>query len=131
MLVHLDHTIQIWREGGTYVARAHPLDVMSCGESLQAARRNLEEALQLFIKVAAEQGTLDEILHEAGSRLKFLLLSASPSHSRHNAEDNSIPLDRPRKDLSGRWVPVCAPGGKPPGLLKAGNPQTRHHPHVP
>ena len=66
MLVHLDHTIQIWREGGTYVARAHPLDVMSCGESLQAARRNLEEALQLFIKVAAEQGTLDEILHEAG-----------------------------------------------------------------
>ena len=68
-MIRIDHTIQIWQEGNTYVAQAHPLDVMSCGESPEEARRNLEEAVRLFLKVAAEQGTLDEVLREAGYSL--------------------------------------------------------------
>ena len=66
MLIQLDHTVQIWQEGETYVAHVHPLDVMSCGDTPQEARRNVEEAVRLFVKVAAEQGTLDEIFREAG-----------------------------------------------------------------
>ncbi len=69
MRIRIDHTVQIWQEGEAYVAHAHPLDVMSCGDTPEDARRNLEEAMRLFIKVAAERGTLEEILREAGYTL--------------------------------------------------------------
>lgn len=70
MQVLLEHTVQVWQEGKAYVAHAHPLDVMSCGDTPDEARRNLDEAVRLFVKVAAEQGTLDEVLREAGYTLE-------------------------------------------------------------
>lgn len=37
MIGRIELTVQVWKEGDIYVARAAPLDVVSCGESL--ARR--------------------------------------------------------------------------------------------
>lgn len=66
----IDYTTQIWREGNQYVAHAMPLDVMSSGPTPDAARAALAEAVRLFLKTAADSGTLDEVLDEAGYRLE-------------------------------------------------------------
>ena len=64
----VDYTVQIWREGGQFIAHAMPLDVASSGVTPQAARTALEEAVKLFIKTTEELGTLNEVLEDAGYR---------------------------------------------------------------
>lgn len=66
MTIKIEHTVQVWKEGETYVARAVPLDVMSCGDTPEEARKNLAEAVELFLKTASAHGTLIEILEEGG-----------------------------------------------------------------
>ena len=66
MTIKIEHSVQLWREDATYVARAAPLDVMSCGASPEEARRNLDEAVALFIKTASAHVTLTEVLEECG-----------------------------------------------------------------
>jgi predicted RNase H-like HicB family nuclease len=66
--VRLEYNVNIWKEGDLYVAQALPLNVMSCGSSPQKARRNLDEAIGVFLKTAADQSNLEEILTEAGYR---------------------------------------------------------------
>jgi predicted RNase H-like HicB family nuclease len=60
----IDYTVQIWREAGQFIAHAMPLDVASSGDSPQAARAALDEAVKLFIRTAEEHGTLTEVLAE-------------------------------------------------------------------
>ena len=64
--MEIDYTVQIWREGGQFIAHAMPLDVASSGSTPQAARAALDEAVRLFIKTADEHGTLTEVLEDAG-----------------------------------------------------------------
>lgn len=62
----LDLTIQLWAEGGQYIAHAMPLDVMSSGPTPQAARDAVDEAVRCFIKTATDAGSLDQVLEECG-----------------------------------------------------------------
>jgi len=64
--MEIDYTVQIWREGGQFIAHAMPLDVASSGATPQAARAALDEAVKLFIKTAEDHGTLTEVLEDAG-----------------------------------------------------------------
>jgi predicted RNase H-like HicB family nuclease len=64
----IEYTVEVWREGSSFVARAMPLEVMSCGTTARTARDNLREAVNLFVLTAAEHGTLPEILRECGYR---------------------------------------------------------------
>ena len=64
--VQIEFTVQTWREGNQYIAHAMPLDVASAGESPAAARAALDEAVHLFLRTAAEQGTLADVLEEVG-----------------------------------------------------------------
>lgn len=64
--MQIEFTVQTWREGGQYIAHAMPLDVASAGESPVAARAALDEAVRLFLQTAAEHGTLEDVLEEAG-----------------------------------------------------------------
>ena len=66
----IKYTVQIWKEDNQFVAHAMPLDVMSSGETQEEARKALDEAVHLFLVTAADIGTLDEILQEAGYELK-------------------------------------------------------------
>lgn len=66
----LTFTIQIFREGRTYVAYNPELDVSSCGDTIEHARRNLSDAVKGFLLSARKHGTLAEILGEAGYILK-------------------------------------------------------------
>lgn len=64
--MQIEFTVQTWREGNQYIAHAMPLDVASAGDSPAAARAALDEAVRLFLKTAAEHGSLDTVLQEAG-----------------------------------------------------------------
>jgi predicted RNase H-like HicB family nuclease len=62
----IETTIRVWREGTQFIAHALPLDVASAGDTPEAARRALHEAVSLFIETAREQKTLDDVLEECG-----------------------------------------------------------------
>lgn len=64
--ITIEYTVQIWEEGNRFVAHAMPLDVMSSGKTPEEARKALDEAVHLFLITAAEMGTIEEILEEAG-----------------------------------------------------------------
>ena len=64
--MEIDYTVQVWREGGQFVAHAMPLDVASSGPTPVAARAALDEAVRLFLQTARGHGTLDEVLEDAG-----------------------------------------------------------------
>ena len=66
--MNIETTVHIWQEGDQFVAHAMPIDVMSSGATSNAARAALDEAVRLFLKTAADSGTLDELLEERGYR---------------------------------------------------------------
>ena len=63
---NLSFTVHLFKEGDMYVAHVPELDLSSCGETEQSARKNIQDAVRGFLEVAQNKGTLDEILEEAG-----------------------------------------------------------------
>ncbi len=59
-------TEELWREGNMYVAYCPELDVPSCGETVEQAKRNLKEVIQIHLMETAKMGTLDKLLEDAG-----------------------------------------------------------------
>jgi predicted RNase H-like HicB family nuclease len=55
-------TAIIERDGDLYVALCPELDVASQGESVEAARTNLTEAVELFLE-SADRGEIESRLH--------------------------------------------------------------------
>jgi predicted RNase H-like HicB family nuclease len=64
--MEIEYNVQIWKEGHAYIAHAMPLDVASSGDTPDQARSALEEAVQLFLETSVHQGTLEEVLEDAG-----------------------------------------------------------------
>lgn len=58
-------TALIQREGDGYVALCPELDIASQGDTVEAARENLREALKLFFECASQ----DEILQRLGGEV--------------------------------------------------------------
>ncbi len=67
--VRYDACLWLDQETNLIIACARPLDVVSAGEDEDQAKRNLDEALQLFLEVSRDMGTLDQVLQESGYRL--------------------------------------------------------------
>lgn len=57
---------EIFKEGRQYVALCPELNVSSFGDSVEEARRSLQEAVGLFLEECARLGSLTEVLEEAG-----------------------------------------------------------------
>lgn len=68
--MNLGFTVRILKEGDTFIAHVPELDVSSCGDTEADARRNIADAVRGFLETASEQGTLNDILQEAGYRLE-------------------------------------------------------------
>ncbi len=64
----LNYTVQVWEVDGQFIAHAMPLDVASSGSSPEVARQAVDEAVRVFLAAAAEHGTLEEVLEDAGYR---------------------------------------------------------------
>jgi predicted RNase H-like HicB family nuclease len=56
----------VFIEGETYVSYCPKLDVSSCGNTVDQARKNLKIAVTLFLEEAEKMGTLEDILKESG-----------------------------------------------------------------
>jgi len=59
-------TEEIWKEGEMYVSYCPELDVASCGETIEQAKKNLIEVLDINIEETKKKGTFREFLNEAG-----------------------------------------------------------------
>ncbi len=62
----IEYTTRVHKEGEMYVAHAQELDVSSAGKTVDDARAHLDEAVTLLLEEAANIGTLDDLLEEAG-----------------------------------------------------------------
>ncbi|MDZ7832319.1 MAG: type II toxin-antitoxin system HicB family antitoxin [Desulfobacterales bacterium] len=59
-------TEEIWREGNMYVSYCPELDIASCGEDVEEAKKNLKEAILINIEETRSMGTFKEFLEECG-----------------------------------------------------------------
>jgi predicted RNase H-like HicB family nuclease len=57
---------EIFREGKIYVGYAPELDVSSCATTKAKAQKNMLEAVRLFLEEAEKNGSIGQILKEAG-----------------------------------------------------------------
>lgn len=64
--MEIEFTSQVFKEGRLYVAYARELDISSCGGTPERAKKNLLEAVRLFLEETERMGTLEQILQEAG-----------------------------------------------------------------
>ena len=68
--LNLPLTIKVFKDGSSkespFVAYNPELDVSSCGRTEEEAKEMLEEAISLTISGAVEDGTLNQLLAEAG-----------------------------------------------------------------
>ena len=62
----ISFTSMVFKEGGMYVAFTPEIDVSSCGKTPAEAKRNLLEAVNLFIEETRQMNTLEDILTEVG-----------------------------------------------------------------
>lgn len=62
-------TGEIWKEGDMYTSYCPELDLASCGETIEQAKKNLLEVVEIFIEETSKLGTLRELLEEAGYNL--------------------------------------------------------------
>jgi predicted RNase H-like HicB family nuclease len=59
-------TEELWKEGNMYVSYCPELDIASCGETMEQAKKNLGEVIQINLEEAQKIGTLEDLLQEAG-----------------------------------------------------------------
>ena len=59
-------TEELWREGNMYVSYCPELDIASCGETVDQAKKNLKEVILINLEEAQKLGSLDNLLQEAG-----------------------------------------------------------------
>lgn len=62
MNIHLEYRIEVFEENGQYVALCPELNVSSFGDSVDEAKRALQEAVELFLEECESMGTLQEVL---------------------------------------------------------------------
>ena len=58
----VDFHILIEKEGGLYSALCLELDVASQGETIEEAKRNIREAVELYLESVVEAGEEDEFI---------------------------------------------------------------------
>jgi predicted RNase H-like HicB family nuclease len=64
-MIPIDFDIIVFKEENTCIAYCPELDVSSCGETIEDAKKMIKTAVRLFLEESEKMGTLEEILHEA------------------------------------------------------------------
>ncbi len=62
-------TEEVWMEGNMYVSYCPELDVASCGEDVQTAKKNLLEAIIINFEETKKMGTFEQYIEECGFEL--------------------------------------------------------------
>ena len=64
--MNIEFNIEIVKKGKWYIARAPELDFVTQGSTLDEARKNLLELIEIQFEEMQEMNTLDEYLEECG-----------------------------------------------------------------
>jgi hypothetical protein len=59
-------TEEIWKEGNMYVSYCPELDIASCGEDVEQAKKNLLETISINIEETKRMGTFGQFLENCG-----------------------------------------------------------------
>ena len=59
-------TEEIWKEGNMYVSYCPELDVASCGEDVEQAKKNLAESIMINIEETKKLGTFEQFIEDSG-----------------------------------------------------------------
>lgn len=59
-------TIEFWKEGKFYISHSPELDMVAQGKSLEEAKKNLMEVIEIQFEEMRKLDTLNEFLSEAG-----------------------------------------------------------------
>ena len=65
-MLNISYAVHTFKEANSDVAYVAELDVSRRGATLEEARKNIRDAVQAFLDVSAEMGTVKEILEEGG-----------------------------------------------------------------
>ena len=58
--------VEVFKEGDVYVALSPELNVSSFGETIEDAKRSVQEAIEAFVEECERMGTLEDVLEESG-----------------------------------------------------------------
>jgi predicted RNase H-like HicB family nuclease len=64
-------TAVIWEEDGVYVSKCPELELASCGDTPQEAKKNLMEAVELYLENARLLGILEDVSQALTTENKF------------------------------------------------------------
>lgn len=64
MRLHLSE--EIWKEDNMYLSYCPELDIASCGVTIEQAKKNLKEVVQINIEETKKKGVFRTFLEEAG-----------------------------------------------------------------
>jgi len=59
-------TEELWKEGNMYVSYCPELDIASCGESIEQAKKNLKEVILINLEETQKVGTFKTFMEESG-----------------------------------------------------------------
>lgn len=59
-------TVCFMKERETFVAYSHALDLSTCGRTLEEAKKNFLEAIEIFFEECTAMGTLEKVLESLG-----------------------------------------------------------------
>jgi len=76
-MLELSFHIQIRRKGNWFLSSAPELDFISQGQTIEEARKNLLEVIQIQFQEMREMGTLQEYLAECGDDKRGILRASS------------------------------------------------------
>lgn len=58
--------VAFYRESNKFIAYSPALDLSTCGDTQEQAKRRFEEALQLFLEETDKMGSLEDVLLDCG-----------------------------------------------------------------
>jgi hypothetical protein len=59
-------TVTFFKEGNKFIAYTPALNLSTCGNSMEQAKRRFEEMVQLFLEETCKMGTMEDVLLECG-----------------------------------------------------------------
>ncbi len=64
--MRLRATVELWQKGNWFLAKVPELDFIAQGKTMEEAKSNLNEVINIQFREMKEMGTLDEYLTECG-----------------------------------------------------------------
>lgn len=81
--VKVNVPVDIEKKDGVFIASCKPLDVFTQGDTPAEAEKNIIEALDLFLSVCAEMGTLEKVLSACGFKPDKKSLAPVAKHKKY------------------------------------------------